>query len=219
MSSDSGDEPEHPLFARVYDPAMSLPERLLLADHRAHLAKGLSGMVLDIGSGTGAMFPHYPAGDGLTVHGIEPDPHMRRQAVDRADRLDLDIEVVDAGAEDLPYPDDSVDAVVAVFVLCTVPSLVATLDELARVLRPGGQLRFLEHVRGRGRIGRLHDVLAPGWFHAAGGCNLNRRTGDTLTGDHRFELFEYDRFESGLSRFLPLIRGRVERRHESAVPP
>ncbi len=150
MSSDSGHGPEHPLFARVYDPVMSLPERLLLADHRAHLAEGLSGMVLDIGSGTGAMFPHYPVGAELTVHGIEPDPHMRRQAVDRADRLDLDIEV---------------------------------------------------------------------GFHAAGGCNLNRRTGDTLTGDHRFELFEYDRFESGLSRFLPLIRGRLKRRRESAVPP
>jgi SAM-dependent methyltransferase len=219
MSSEThSQDPEHPLFACIYDPVMALPERLLLADHRAHLAADLSGMVLDVGSGTGAMFPHYPAASDTTVHGIEPDPHMRRQATERADRLDPDVEVVDASAEELPYPDDSFDAVVAVFVLCTVPDVGTALDEFARVLKPGGELRFLEHVRGRGAVGRLHDTFAPGWFHVAGGCNLNRRTGDQLTGDDRFELLEYTRFESGLSRVVPLIRGRLERRRESRLP-
>ncbi len=210
--SDARSDPEHPLFARAYDPLMALPERFLLSDHRAHLADGLSGAVLDVGSGTGAMLPHYPAASDLTVHAVEPDPNMRQQATARAEKLDVHVEVVDAGAGDLPYPEDSFDAAVVAFVLCTVPDVGAALDELARVLRPGGEVRFLEHVRGRGAVGTLHDTLAPGWFHAAGGCTLNRQTGDTLVRDDRFELFEYTRFESGLSRVLPLVRGRLERR-------
>jgi len=215
MSSDDHSQAVgHPVFARVYDPVMALPERLLLADHRRHLAAGLSGMVLELGSGTGAMFPHYPAAN-LTVHAVEPDPHMRRQAVDRAGAVETDIELVEAGGERLPYPDNSFDTAVAAFVLCTVADLGATLDELARVLRPGGELRFLEHVRGRGLTGRLHDVLAPGWFHVAGGCTLNRRTGNVLAGDERFELLEFERFESGLSQLLPLVRGRIEQRRGS----
>ena len=215
-AGDHTHEVDHPLFAQLYDPVMRLPERLLLGDHRAHLAEGLSGMVLDLGSGTGAMFPHYPA--ELTVHAVEPDPHMREQAADRAAEFETDIELVEAGGERLPYPDDSFDTAVAVFVLCTVQDLAASLDELARVVRPGGELRFLEHVRARGAAGRLHDALAPGWFHAAGGCTLNRQTGDVLTRDDRFELLEYERFESGLSQLLPLVRGRLERRRESWLP-
>jgi ubiquinone/menaquinone biosynthesis C-methylase UbiE len=213
-SRDSG----YPLLARVYDPVMALPERVLLSDHRTRLADGLSGQILDLGSGTGAMFPHYATQSGLTVHGIEPDPHMRERAADRADRFALDIELVDASGEHLPYPDDSFDAAVVALVLCTVRDVEATLDELARVLRPGGELRFLEHVRARGVMGTLHDTVAPGWFHVAGGCNLNRQTGDTLVRDDRFELLEYDRFESGLSRLIPMIRGRLERRSRSFLP-
>jgi len=212
-----GDAHEHPLLARIYDPAMALPERLVLADHRASLAAGLSGRVLDVGAGTGAMFPHFAAQPDLSVHAIEPDPDMRRQATGRAAKVDLDVEVVDASAENLPYPDDSFDGAVAALVLCTVPDVDAALDELARVLRPGAELRFLEHVRGRGAVGHIHDTLAPGWFHVAGGCNLNRRTGDRLSRDDRFELLEYDRFESGLTRLLPLVRGRLERRRGSRL--
>ncbi len=215
-AGDHTHESGYPLFARVYDPVMALPERLLLADHRAQLAEGLSGTVLDLGSGTGAMFPHFPA--DLTVHAVEPDPHMRQRAADRAAGFEADIELVDAGGEQLPYPDDSFDTAVAVFVLCTVQDLSASLDELARVVRPGGELRFLEHVRARGVAGRLHDALAPGWFHVAGGCTLNRRTGEVLTRDERFELLEFERFESGLSRLLPLVRGRLERRRGSWLP-
>ncbi len=130
MSGESHD-PEHPLFARVYDPVMALPERFLLADHRAHLAEGLSGLVLDIGSGTGAMFPHYPATPEVTVHAVEPDPHMRRQATERADRLPLDPAAVDAGIEDLPHPQHRVHAAGAGRVLSSVPDLRAGVAALA----------------------------------------------------------------------------------------
>lgn len=212
--SDAGVSP----FARLYDPVMALPERWLLADHRAHLADGLSGRVLDLGTGTGAMLPHLARQDDLSVHGVDPDGNMRRQARERAAGLDLDVELVDARAEDLPYPDDSFDAAVAALVLCTVPDVETALDELARVLQPGGELRFLEHVRGRGAVGAVHDGLAPGWFHVAGGCNLNRETGDTLSRDDRFKLLEYTRLESGPWRLLPVVRGRLERRRESRLP-
>lgn len=218
MSSNWERDSDHPIVAALYDPVMALPERLVFGEHREWLARGLRGDVLDIGSGTGAMFPHFTGQEALSVHAVEPDPHMRKRAIDRGQGVDLDVEVVNAVAEDLPYPEDSLDAVVTSLVLCTVDDVDAALDEIARVLRPGGELRFLEHVRGRGGVGPLHDVLAPGWFHVAGGCNLNRRTGDRLSRDDRFELLEYDRYESGLSRLVPLVRGRLERRRESLLP-
>lgn len=207
---------EHPLFARIYDPVMALPERWLLEDHREQLTEGLSGRVLDVGSGTGAMFPYY--GPEVSVQGIEPDPAMRRRAVATAADADSDIEVTDARAEKLPYPDSSFDAAVAVFVLCTVRDLEAAIDELARVLRPGGELRVLEHVRARGAVGYLHDALAPVWFHVAGGCHLNRRTADTLLRTPAFELLEFSRSGSDLSRLVPTVRACLERRRDGRFP-
>ena len=207
---------ERALFARMYDAVMAAPERLVLGDHREALAAGLSGRVLDVGSGTGATFPYY--GPDTVVRGVEPDPGMCARARARAADLDHDIEVVDARAEDLPYPDDSFDAAVVALVLCTVTDVDAALDELARVLRPGGELRALEHVRGRGAVGRFHETLAPGWFRVAGGCHLDRSTGERLARADQFDLVEFTRFESGLTRLLPLVRARLERRRDSWLP-
>ena len=213
MSRDTG--PNHPLFARLYDPVMAVPERTVLRKHREYVSDELSGAVLDIGAGTGAMLPYFERVDDISVTAIEPDPYMRQQAEQRKKRYDVDFTVIEANAESMPFPDDAFDAVTACFVLCTVASVDAALDEIARVLRSGGEFRFVEHVRGRGGIGVAHDVFAPGWYHAAGGCNLNRNTGNRLSQDDRFELTEYRRFESGLTRLIPLIRGRMERRSDS----
>lgn len=159
------------------------------------------------------MFPYYAATEAdISVEAIEPDPHMRHQAMKRADSVDLDLTIVDANAESLPFDDDSLDAAVASLVFCTIEQPESALAELARVLKPGGEVRFLEHVRARGKIGRVHDLLTPGWYHVAGGCHLNRTTGDLFRQDERFELMEYTRFESGLTRLVPLVRGRLERR-------
>ncbi len=207
--------PEHPLFARIYDPVMAIPERTLLEKHREYVCGGLTGDVLDIGAGTGAMFPYFEQTGDVSVTAIEPDPYMRRRAEQRTTQCDVDITVIDAGAESIPLPDNSVDAVAACFVFCTIPDVDAALDELARVLRSGGEFRFVEHVRGSGVFGCTHDLLAPGWYHAAGGCNLNRNTGKRLYQDDRFELTEFQRFESGLGRVVPIIRGRLERRRDS----
>lgn len=195
----------HPIVARLYDAVMAVPERTMLPEHREALAGGLSGHVLEIGAGTGAMFPYY---EGVDLHAIEPDPHMRAQAAERAAGLGLSVELTDADAESLPYADDSFDAVVASLVFCTIPDHEAALTEVARVLEPGGEFRFLEHVRGDGAVGRAHDLLAPAWHTVAGGCHLNRETGELFRQDDRFEVLEYEQLPG---RVVPMIRGRMRR--------
>jgi len=143
---------DHPVFAGLYDPVMALPERLLLGEYREFLAADVSGRVLDVGAGTGAQFPYIADRDEVaSLDAIEPDSHMRRRAAERAADSDLEIRVEDARAESLPYDDDTFDAVVASFVFCTIPDQQTALDEIARVLAPGGEFRFVEHVRGRMR--------------------------------------------------------------------
>ena len=88
--------------------------------------------------------------------------------------------------------------------------------ERPRVLRPDGEFRFAEHVRARGALAPLHDAFTPAWHRVAGGCHLNRETGDLFRTDERFELLDYRRFESGAARALPVVRGRLERRSGSS---
>lgn len=92
----------------------------------------------------------YLRGRGLAFHAIEPDPHTRRQARRRAADLDCGIELREGRAESLPYPDGFFDAVVVSFVLCSVESVETSVGEIARVLKPGGERRFLGHVRAEG---------------------------------------------------------------------
>lgn len=208
---------------------MYLPERLLLDTHREYLVDGLSGAVLDVGAGTGAMFPYFArqmgnvetdaTGEGeiRTIDAIEPDPHMRRQAEKRAANLDASIRLADGRAESMPYADDAFDAVVASFVFCTIDDPHAAIDEIARVLKPGGEFRFVEHVRGEGTVGSVHDTLAPAWHCVAGGCHLNRETGRLFQEHGAFTVLEYNRFDSGLTRALPIIRGVVRLRPKSLL--
>jgi ubiquinone/menaquinone biosynthesis C-methylase UbiE len=90
------------------------------------------------------------------------------------------IELVLGDGMRLPFRDGSFDAVAAALVLCTVPDLAGVLAEVRRVLRPGGMLAFLEHVRLPGWKGRLQDLAAPAWRRLAVGCRLNRRTGEAI---------------------------------------
>lgn len=187
---------------------MAIPERRLLGSHREYLAADLPGETLDLGCGTGAMFP-YVADQAVDLHAIDPDPHMRRQARARAEKLDCSIAITDARAESLPYDDNSFDVVVASFVFCTIPDPEAALEEVARVLRPGGDFRFLEHVRGEGWLGRVHEIAAPAWHAAAGGCNLDRETGERFRRHDKFELVDHTQVSDNL---LPIIRGTLRRK-------
>jgi len=164
----------HCWWAAAYDRVTVALERAVLADHRDQLLAPLEGAVLDVGAGTGTNFQHLRS--ATRVIAVEPDPRMRRQAEVRLDSAACPVEVLDANAESLPLPDRSVDAVVFTCVLCTVVDPTQALTEAVRVLKPGGRLCVLEHVRGIGELARWQDRITPIWRVAMGGCHLNRET-------------------------------------------
>lgn len=212
-------DPEHPAFARLYDPVMALPERTILRPHREYLTDNLSGRVLDLGAGTGALFPYFAATPNAirSLHAIEPDPHMREQARECARNHNLTVELSDAGAEELPYDDGVFDIVVASFVFCTIPEFDRALSEVSRVLKDEGEFRYVEHVRADGLAGRLQDLLAPAWHAVAGGCHLNRRTDERFLRDDRFRAVEFSRHDEGLSGLFPTVRGTLERKQSRSL--
>ncbi|WP_460366413.1 class I SAM-dependent methyltransferase [Actinocorallia lasiicapitis] len=146
--------------------------------HRRALLDGLVGRVVEIGAGNGLNFPHYPDGVGEVV-AVEPQPHLRSIAQRNAAAAPVAVTVVDGFADRLPVDDASCDAAVASLVLCTVPDQGAALAEIRRVLRPGGQLRFFEHVQdsqaGRRRIQKALDATRI-WPWFGGGCHCSRDT-------------------------------------------
>jgi SAM-dependent methyltransferase len=153
------------LFAALYDSSLRRGERAGMAEHRRALLGAASGRVLEIGAGTGLNLPHYPEGLDLVL--TEPDAPMARR---------IGRPVVPASAEELPFEDGSFDTAVSTLVLCTVADPARAIAEIARVLRPGGRLLFIEHVRGEGRLGRWQDRLSRPWRHVGNGCHANRDT-------------------------------------------
>ncbi|MBD0716052.1 class I SAM-dependent methyltransferase [Streptomyces sp. CBMA370] len=166
----------HPLFARFYARlSVSADAKGGLAALRAELLSGLSGRVLEIGAGNGLNFGRYPAGVTEVV-AVEPETRLRRLAEEAATRAPVPVTVLPDTAEALPLPDASFDAAVASLVLCTVRDLPGALAELRRVLRPGGELRFLEHgvadTPGLARVQRGLDRTV--WPRLFGGCHTAR---------------------------------------------
>jgi ubiquinone/menaquinone biosynthesis C-methylase UbiE len=147
----------HPVFARLYERMAPSLERAGGATHRDEPLAGISGRVIEVGAGNGSCFAHYPDTVAELV-AVEPEPSLRRAAQSAARSVDMPIGVVDGHASALPGEDASFDAAVASLVLCSVPDPEAALREVRRVLRPGGELRFYEHVRSEdpGQA-RLHD--------------------------------------------------------------
>lgn len=168
------------VFALVYDPFLWLGELLGMRHRRRNLLAEARGRVVEIGCGTGLNIAHYPdAVDELLL--TEPEPGMRRKLVRRVTRLRLDAHIVDAAAEHLPFDDASVDTVVSTLVLCTAADPAQVLDEIARVLRPGGRLLFIEHVRAGSRLlAAVQDRMVRPWRGFAGGCVCNRRTAELM---------------------------------------
>jgi SAM-dependent methyltransferase len=156
------------LFAAIYDSALRRGERAGMADHRRALLAAASGRVLEIGAGTGLNLPFYP--DDADVVLTEPDAPMAKRLERRGGTI------VPATAEALPFEDAAFDTAVSTLVLCTVADPARAVAEIARVLRPGGRLLFIEHVRGEGRLGRWQDRLNRPWRHVGHGCNANRDT-------------------------------------------
>ena len=166
----------HPLFARVYARTSLSMDRAIVG-YRRRLSAGLSGRVLELGAGNGLNFAHYPS-EVTSVVAVEPEPYLRQIAERQAKSAALPIDVVDGVAEQLALADDTFDAAVVSLVLCSVRDQHAALRELHRVLRPGGQLRFFEHVRAEtAGLQRFQHVLdSTIWPSLMGGCHTGRDT-------------------------------------------
>nr|WP_236647077.1 class I SAM-dependent methyltransferase [Micromonospora acroterricola] len=205
----------HPVFARVYERLSVAMDRAGTAEHRRSVVAGLSGRVIEIGAGNGRMFSHYPPAVTEVV-AVEPERRLRAAAVRAAPSAPVPVTVVDGLAEALPAGDGEFDAAVVALVLCTVPDEAAALAEINRVLRPGGHLRFFEHVAaetpgGLRRVQRLSDATL--WPKLFAGCHTGRDTvaaiaaaGFVIEELHRF------RFPAGSnSPSSPCVVGRAIR--------
>lgn len=202
------------LIAPIYDRVVAPAEHASFGPWRRELLGGLSGRVLEVGSGTGVNIELYPD----TVEHVtftEPDPLMRRQLEAKLGRALVAGRFGPAGSDvrtdtatALDVADASVDNVVATLVLCTVADPAAALVEIRRVLRPGGRLVFLEHVAADHRPDRLRwqKRVDPVWRHVAGGCRLTRSTQESIEAAG----FEIEHVERESARGTsPLLRTTI----------
>ena len=200
------------LKAALYDLSGSRFERAHGAALRRRQLAAARGRVLEIGGGTGANLPHYPdAVDELVV--TEPDDAMRARAERRLRETDGHATVVKASAEALPFPDASFDTVVGTTVLCTVPDQAAALQEVRRVLKPGGELLFAEHVRSPDpAAARWQDRLERPWAVVTGGCHPNRDTRTALeAAGFQVEVAEQGELPHVPRLVRPYIAGRARK--------
>ena len=193
------------LFAAIYDKSLAATEDAGLRDKRRALLAEASGHTLEIGAGTGLNVELYPpAADPLVL--TEPEAPMARRLRERAgSRAD----VVEAGADALPFADASFDTVVSTLVLCTVPDQAGVLQELRRVLKPDGRLLFIEHVRADdAKLARWQDRLTPVWRFIGRGCHPNRDTAAALrSAGYEIERLDHDRTPKAPPIVRPLIAG------------
>ncbi len=189
----------HPIFARLYDKLSVVAEAAGSREHRTELLAGLSGRVIEVGAGTGLNFAHYPSAVSEVV-AVEPEPHLRAKAVEAATSATVAITVTDATAGDLPHGEATFDAAVYSLVLCSVADPAAALAEAHRVVKPGGELRFYEHVKAdTARLASLQRRLDHVWPLFAGGCHTARDTSQSII-DAGFDIESERRF-----RFEPTL--------------
>ena len=223
------------LFAALYDLLAGSAEQAM-APRREFVAGGAKGQVLEIGAGTGANLPYYrfvldqgvphpnplpwgegtngrpQAGEGVTDLTLSDfSPHMLRRVRRKLDGNGVQATVVQAGAESLPFEDASFDTVVATLVLCSVRDQSKALREVLRVLKPGGEFRFFEHVRaGNGCWAAFQTGVKPLWRIIADGCEPNR---DTVAAIRRagFKLAELENYRFGPYPVRPHVMGVARR--------
>lgn len=171
---------DHPFFTRAYKLIVRLEDGGSVGRARQQVSSVLSGRVLIVGLGPAEDLHHLPP-SVTSVVAVEPSPSMRRAArpaVERAESRGLPVTVVDAVAEDLPFPDDAFDGVLSAYVLCTVDDPGAAIAEARRVLRPDGVVAVLEHVKGAPGTwaDRSQRLVTRVWPRLAGGCRCDRDT-------------------------------------------
>ncbi len=196
------------LFAAVYDRGLKATEEAGLRRMRGEVLAAAGGRVVEIGAGTGVNLDLYPnAVEELVL--VEPDPHMAKRLRARLAESSRQASVVEAPAERLPFEDASFDTAVATLVLCTVPDPAAALAEAARVLKPGGKLLFVEHVRADDPgLARWQDRLEKPWRFLGDGCHCNRDTLATIAASPlTLGEVERDRLPKAPPIVSPLVRG------------
>lgn len=148
--------------------------------YRKRVTSAAEGRVLEIGPGSGPNLPFYPQRVDEVLE-LEPAPRLLAMARRAARQCSLQVIFVEASAEAIPLPDHSVDTVVTTWTLCTIPDVTGALVEIRRVLKPDGQLLFVEHgLAPENRVRKWQDRLTPLWKHVAGGCHLNRPIRDLI---------------------------------------
>jgi ubiquinone/menaquinone biosynthesis C-methylase UbiE len=204
------------LFAAVYDRLTASSERAGFADLRRTLLQDARGRVLEVGAGTGLNLEHYPDEVAELVL-TEPVQPMFERLRERVASTGKNASVVQAPVEALPFPDASFDTVVCTLVLCSVADQQAALEEIRRVLRPGGRLLFVEHVRADDpRLARWQDRLTPLNRVLGRGCHPNRTTLSAIESAFDVEQVEHDRFPKAPPHVRPLIHGRAATRESAA---
>ncbi len=211
------------LMAHFYDRVMARSEAACLSAWRSELLADVDGRVLEVGAGTGINLPLYPKRVEHIVMS-EPDPHMRSQLESRiAAENTTSVDISDGSLGALPFPDGGFDVVTCMLVLCSVPDLTGAIDEMRRVLAPGGRLVFMEHVAAENRPDRLNwqRRLEPLWMRVSGGCHLTRRTEQAIVGGgFTFESIHRESMRSSIPVARPTIRGvAVRRSRPIAVSP
>jgi ubiquinone/menaquinone biosynthesis C-methylase UbiE len=195
-------------FSALYDRGLQATEEAGLRRMRQEVLAEAGGRVLELGAGTGANLDLYPPGVEELVM-VEPDPHMAKRLRPKLTDSGGTASVIEASAEQLPFADDSFDVVVTTLVLCTIPDAPAALAEAARVLRPGGRLLFVEHVRAEEPgLARWQDRLEGPWRFLGDGCYCNRDTVAAIThSPFEIERLERGRLPKAPPIISPLIRG------------
>ena len=164
----------HPIFARLFARISRSEDKYGVTEHRRELLDRLAGRVVEVGAGSGLNFPHYPATVSEVI-AVEPEPYLRRLAEQAAATASVPVEVIDGSAEQLPVEDHTFDAGVLSLVLCSVDDVDRALAELRRSIKPGGELRFYEHVAAeQGALRRVQHLLDHLWPRLFGGCHTAR---------------------------------------------
>ena len=190
------------IFSAFYDRFMSSIERKYLDSRRKRLISGLSGKIFEVGVGTGVNFKYYK--NDIILTGIEPSPYMIAQAVKRKDILispeKITLHNIGCGSNEMDQliEPESIDAIVCTLVLCTIPDPVKALNNFMRILKPGGKLIILEHIRSHRSLGaKVQDFINPVWKIIGDGCHLNRAT-DQMLKDAGFRLLQEENFNIGI---------------------
>jgi SAM-dependent methyltransferase len=200
------------VFAGMYDKFLAKVEASGLSEKRAEMLRPAYGRTVELGTGTGLNLRHYP--DAVTELVLtEPYAPMVVKLEEKTRDYPKPVQLTVAGAEKLPFPDASVDTVAAAMIMCTVRDPNVVLAEIERVLKPGGQYLFLEHVRNSDpRVARKQDIIQKGWYWFGNECHCNRPTIETLRGSSLvIEEMKEDKIPGAWEFIEAMVIGRAVR--------